>query len=279
MPEAPRSADPRPRRLYRAAAGLASPPPSTYLEMTAPPPPRPAPERPDLQLRPPRRPDRDPAALADYRTISTVAIGRDLLWFSRAGLSDASLASPPQHATASRSGSPAGTTASAVGLVELDSRDATDRPGDTVEIVYFGLAPDAIGGGAGRWLMERTPSIRAFARGRSAGSGCTPATSTTPTALDFYRRSGFRPYKFGDRTGARSAPDRPPAARRRAAGAPHRTGQLSPITRAGQPPADLRPPCVVRSRSGTVPQIHIARDYFFTSPRSRVRDRLTRSGL
>lgn len=162
---------------------------TTYLEMTHRPPPRPAPERPDLSF---TRLDvlRDPAALDAYRDLYG-RIGRDLMWFSRAGLSDASLAAllaadGIEVWLARRDGQP-------VGLVELDSRDATGRPGDTVEIVYFGLAPDAIGAGAGRWLMERTLD-RAFSRGirRLWLHTC---HYDHPAALDFYRRSGFRPYK------------------------------------------------------------------------------------
>lgn len=157
----------------------------TYLEMTAPAPPRPAPERPDLRFVR-LRPDRDPAALADYRALYD-AIGRDLLWFSRAGLSEASLAS-----LLTRDGVEVWIArrddGRAVGLVEFDGHD-------DIEIVYFGLVPDAIGGGAGRWLMSHAIN-RAFARPirRLWLHTC---HFDHPNALDFYRRSGFRPYRFG----------------------------------------------------------------------------------
>ena len=74
-----------------------------------------------------------------------------------------------------------------VGLLELDFR----RHGDC-ELAYFGLAPEAVGGGAGRWLMNRAIRL-AWAEGIARFHVHT-CTLDHPAALDFYRRSGFTPY-------------------------------------------------------------------------------------
>jgi len=76
-----------------------------------------------------------------------------------------------------------------IGLLELDFR----VPGEC-EIAYFGVTPEAIGGGAGRYLMNRAierawsgaPQIR-----RLFVHTC---SNDHPGALSFYRRSGFVPY-------------------------------------------------------------------------------------
>lgn len=162
---------------------------TTYLDMTARPARRERAPRPDLTF---VRLDvaRDPAAIATYRALYD-SIGRDLMWFSRAGLSDAALAAllnadGVEIWIGRRDGH-------AVGLVEFDHRDATGRPCDETEIVYFGLVPAAIGGGIGRWLMERALD-RAFSR-QIRRLWLHTCHYDHPAALDFYRRSGFRPYK------------------------------------------------------------------------------------
>ncbi|MGQ3486161.1 GNAT family N-acetyltransferase [Roseovarius pacificus] len=74
-----------------------------------------------------------------------------------------------------------------VGLLELDFRQRDD-----CELAYFGLAPEAVGGGAGRWLMNRAIRL-AWAEGIARFHVHT-CTLDHPAALDFYRRSGFTPY-------------------------------------------------------------------------------------
>ena len=74
-----------------------------------------------------------------------------------------------------------------VGLLELDFRQHGD-----CELAYFGLAPEAVGGGAGRWLMNRAIRL-AWAEGIARFHVHT-CTLDHPAALDFYRRSGFTPY-------------------------------------------------------------------------------------
>lgn len=74
-----------------------------------------------------------------------------------------------------------------VGLLELDFRQRDD-----CELAYFGLAPEAVGGGAGRWLMNRAIRL-AWAEGIARFHVHT-CTLDHPAALEFYRRSGFTPY-------------------------------------------------------------------------------------
>ena len=76
------------------------------------------------------------------------AVCKDWLWYSRLMMSEEDLASVlSKEATEvyvpKKDGAP-------VGLLELDY----SAPGD-VELVYFGLVPDAIGTGIGAWLMAK----------------------------------------------------------------------------------------------------------------------------
>lgn len=153
----------------------------TFLEATERPPPRPAVDRPDLELRHHPRPD-----LEAYRRLYR-AIGTPWLWFSRLLLDDAALASilhdpAVELHVLEQAGRP-------VGILELDLREAGE-----VELAFFGLVPEAVGTGAGRWLMARAlglawrPGIR-----RVWVHTC---HLDHPAALAFYVRSGFRPYKL-----------------------------------------------------------------------------------
>jgi GNAT superfamily N-acetyltransferase len=151
----------------------------TYLEMTAPPARRPSPERPDLDLAP--LPRRD---LAGYRDLYR-RVGADWLWFSRLLMSDAQLRAiledPAVEAYALRR------DGRSIGLLELDGRQP-----DEVELAFFGLVPEAVGTGAGRWLMDRAVEL-AFAK-RPRRFWVHTCTLDHPAALPFYVRSGFRPY-------------------------------------------------------------------------------------
>ena len=152
---------------------------TTHLEMTARPAPRP-----------------DPAGAWSLRRVDVPAldwfrdlygrVGQQWLWISRTRMSDAELAaivqSPPVEIYAlAHEGRDEG-------LLELDFR----VPGQC-EIVSFGLTEKLVGSGAGRWLMNRAlelawsqPVTRVW-----------PHTCTFdhPSALAFYRRSGFRPFR------------------------------------------------------------------------------------
>lgn len=112
-------------------------------------------------------------------------IGDDWLWFERLQLSDAELAATladPHYRTfvMTRDGED-------VGLIELDFHE----PG-AVEIVYFGLAPEATGSGLGRTLMAAALA-EAFAPG-VARVWLHTCDLDDPRALTFYQRMGFVPY-------------------------------------------------------------------------------------
>ncbi|HLY57552.1 MAG TPA: GNAT family N-acetyltransferase [Stellaceae bacterium] len=128
----------------------------------------------------------EPAADPDwYRTLFR-RIGADWLWFSRLRVETAALAATlrdPQrevHALV--------VDGRDAGLLELNFRDPPD-----CELSFFGVDRKAIGGGAGRWLMNRAIE-RAWAR-PIARFWVHTCTLDHPAALAFYIRSGFRPYK------------------------------------------------------------------------------------
>jgi N-acetylglutamate synthase-like GNAT family acetyltransferase len=74
-----------------------------------------------------------------------------------------------------------------IGLLELDFREEQQ-----CELAFFGLVNEAIGQGAGRYLMDQAIA-RAWAKPirRLWVHTC---TFDHPSALGFYQRSGFRPY-------------------------------------------------------------------------------------
>ena len=123
--------------------------------------------------------------LARYRALFR-AVGEPWLWFSRLCWDDARLAATlddPDVEAFALSG-PNGDA----GILEFDFR----VPGD-VELAFFGLVPDAVGSGLGRYLMAEAVT-RAFARGprRFWVHTC---TLDHPAALPFYRKAGFVPWK------------------------------------------------------------------------------------
>ena len=152
----------------------------TYLEMTDRPAARRQAARTDLELVPLRG-----MPVEDYRTLFE-AVGGPWLWSSRLVMAAATLRAilddPRIVAWAlRREGRP-------IGLLELDHRRQPE-----VELAYFGLVPDAVGSGAGRWLMEQAID-QAFAAACSRFWVHT-CTLDHPAALPFYIRTGFRPYK------------------------------------------------------------------------------------
>ena len=151
----------------------------THLEMTARPAPRP-----------------DPAGAWTLRRVEMPPldwfrdfyrrVGEEWLWFSRIRMPDAELSaiihSPPVEVYALEH------EGRDEGLLELDFRDAGQ-----CEIAFFGVSAKLIGSGAGRWLMNRTLELswsRPIAR-----VWVHTCTFDHPTALAFYRRSGFRPFR------------------------------------------------------------------------------------
>lgn len=151
----------------------------TYLEMTAPPPARPEHASDSWVLRPVAAPDLD-----WYRGLYR-RVGADWLWSSRLSLSDKALsemlgaAGVVIHALSAEGRDE--------GLLELDFRVAGE-----CELTFFGLSPQLVGQGAGRWLMNRALAM-AWSRPieRFWLHTC---TLDAPQALPFYMRSGFVPY-------------------------------------------------------------------------------------
>ena len=113
-------------------------------------------------------------------------IGEEWLWFGHLVMPDAELVrtlhDPLVEVYAMRAG------AIDLGLAVLDARTPPD-----VELMYFGVVPEAVGQGAGRYLMQQAIGF-AFARAprRFWLHTC---SNDHPRALEFYRRAGFRPYK------------------------------------------------------------------------------------
>jgi GNAT superfamily N-acetyltransferase len=176
----------------------------THLEMTA----RPVPtligdQRPGWSLR------REAALAPDaYRTLFR-RIGEPWLWFSRLRLSDAQLAA--------RLADPAclvwvfESEGEDAGLVEL----SWHTPG-TCELVFFGVIPDLIGSGAGRFMMSHA-LLAAWSRPQVTRVTVHTCTLDHPSALSFYMRAGFRPV----RQQVEIAPDPRLAGTLAAAAAPH----------------------------------------------------------
>ena len=74
------------------------------------------------------------------------------------------------------------------GLLELDFSEK-----DECELSFFGLVPDAIGQGAGRFMMSE--AIRLAWTKPIRRLWVHTGTFDHPAALGFYRRSGFTPYQ------------------------------------------------------------------------------------
>lgn len=152
----------------------------TYLEMTGKPDLRSI-EHTDVSLLHMEKPD-----IHWYRDLFR-RIGADWMWFSRLGLPDdemSGILNDPGievYVLARQSAQQ--------GLLELDFRDPQN-----VELAYFGLVPEAIGTGLGRLLMNEALE-RAWSRSETRRLFVHTCTLDAPMALDFYRKSGFVPYK------------------------------------------------------------------------------------
>jgi len=154
----------------------------TCLEMTERPAPKPqGPARGALSLQRIAQPDLD-----SYRALFR-RVGQDWMWFSRLIMPDERLrqilTDPKVEVYALRDGS------AEIGLLELDFREEGQ-----CELAFFGVVPEAIGQGAGRFLMDQAIAL-AWARPirRFWVHTC---SFDHPSALAFYRRSGFRPYAY-----------------------------------------------------------------------------------
>ncbi|PVB59702.1 GNAT family N-acetyltransferase [Labrenzia sp. 011] len=153
----------------------------THLEMLKAPDAPLAPARDDLTLE--RWASTDVEA---YRRLFR-EVGADWIWFGRLVLDDDTLerklAEPArENFLPLREGAP-------VGTLELNYA-IPEEP----EISYFGLKPEAIGSGTGRWLMARAVEM-AWARPQTRRLWLHTCTADSPQALGFYMSCGFRPCK------------------------------------------------------------------------------------
>jgi GNAT superfamily N-acetyltransferase len=152
----------------------------TYLEMRAPARRRSAPAAGNIGFLDPIGGD-----LARYLALYR-RVGEPWLWFSRLAMAEeelwAILASPDVEASALIQ------EGVEIGLLELDFRTPLE-----CELAFLGVVPEAIGSGAGRFLVE-SAIARAFARPirRLWVHTC---SLDHPAALAFYRRAGFTPYR------------------------------------------------------------------------------------
>jgi GNAT superfamily N-acetyltransferase len=114
-------------------------------------------------------------------------VGADWMWFSRLVMPDERLRqilTDPKVEIYTLYDGPA-----EIGLLELDFREEGQ-----CELAFFGVVHEAIGQGAGRFLMDQAIE-KAWARPirRLWVHTC---SFDHPSALGFYRRSGFRPYAY-----------------------------------------------------------------------------------
>jgi GNAT superfamily N-acetyltransferase len=118
-------------------------------------------------------------------------VGSDIMWFSRLNMADeklsAILSDPAVESYKLLQGD------EVIGLLELDFREAGEA-----ELSFFGLAPKAIGKGAGRALMDealRRTWAKPIKRRPIKRLWVHTCTFDHPAALGFYIRSGFTPYQ------------------------------------------------------------------------------------
>jgi GNAT superfamily N-acetyltransferase len=152
----------------------------TYLEM-APPQSSPEPAGSPYRVRKVEAP-----ALSWYRAIYR-RVGDRWLWVGRAMMEDAVLAAwlaaPTTELLALEKGD------ETMGFAELDW-----SVGGNLEVAMFGVVPEATGKGAAALLMR---SVQARARDEGVRRiWLHTCTFDHPAAIPFYRRAGFRPYKF-----------------------------------------------------------------------------------
>jgi GNAT superfamily N-acetyltransferase len=155
----------------------------TYLEMTAPPPSRPEPAAGGMAL---QRSRPSPAGFRER----FLRVGAPWLWASRLRLDDGALGAILANDAVELYDLAIGPDN--IGLLELDFRQE-----GACELSFFGVVQEAIGIGAGRFLMNRAIE-RAWSRAPGISRFWVHTCSTDhPEALAFYIRSGFVPYARG----------------------------------------------------------------------------------
>jgi GNAT superfamily N-acetyltransferase len=157
----------------------------TYLEMTTPPLNAPSAANDEAQILLVERP-----TVSFYRYLYET-VGEAYLWYERRGLDDETLRRIIHDPGVALyvlyvGGVPAGYS-------ELDGRRHPD-----VELSYFGLIPEFLGRGLGPYLLRRTIA-EAWAR-KPSRLWVHTCTLDHPSAMDIYRRAGFKPYRREKRT-------------------------------------------------------------------------------
>ena len=153
----------------------------TYLERRAPPTDAAAPLPPGCAVRRVAEPGND-----GYRALFR-RVGEEWLWTSVLLMDDAALAARIRAPSAAihvmeRDGD-------AIGFFELDR----SVPG-TVEIVLFGVVPEATGTGLAHLMMEQ--ALREAFAGGTGRVWLHTCSFDHPRAVAFYRRAGFAPTRF-----------------------------------------------------------------------------------
>lgn len=151
-----------------------------YLEMLAPSPHSVYPPRSDLEVIHSQHP-----TVAEYRTLYN-AVGKDYHWYSRGQLSDTKLAeilaNPLNEIHVLHV---EGETA---GFAELDRRVERE-----IELVQFGLMPEFLGMGLGKWFLRWTiDQVWSYQPERFWLHTC---TLDHPAALPNYLKAGLTVYK------------------------------------------------------------------------------------
>ncbi|WP_434056019.1 MAG: GNAT family N-acetyltransferase [Roseibium sp.] len=153
----------------------------TFLEMLQAPAKPLATARDDLELVRWHEPD-----LEAYRRLFR-QVGEDWIWFGRLTHTDEELrqmlADPVRENYLPMQGD------TPIGTLELEFGNPEEP-----ELSYFGLVPDAIGGGLGRWLMAQAVDI-AWSRPETKRLWLHTCTGDSPQAMRFYTSCGFKPYK------------------------------------------------------------------------------------
>lgn len=153
----------------------------TFLQMLEAPDAPLSPERDDVELVRWHAPN-----LGAYRNLFR-QVGEDWIWFGRLTDDDETLANmlnepSRENYLPMRGGKP-------VGTLELDYANSEEP-----EVSYFGLVPDAVGGGLGRWLIAQAVEM-AWARPETKRLWLHTCTADSPQAIGFYMSCGFKPYK------------------------------------------------------------------------------------
>ena len=123
----------------------------------------------------------------DYRTLFR-KVGEPWLWISRLIMADDELSAIIHHpqvkiwAVTDKAGIE-------LGILELDFRQRGQ-----CEIGYFGLVPELNGKGHGRWMMAAALQL-AWEQAGVERVWVQTCTLDAPSALGFYRKSGFTPFR------------------------------------------------------------------------------------